>query len=83
MGLKYGSGDRVEEVQFPTATSEVVELERQIASLVRSIREGTPVAATGADGRWSVLLCLAAQKSVACGRPIPVAEMQGDGVAGA
>ena len=49
------------------------ELEDEIAMMVRAVREGVPPAATGADGRSSVALCLAAQESVETGRVVPLA----------
>ena len=69
-GLRYGDHNRIEEVPFEKATGEVVELEQQIAAIVRSIRDGTPPPASGEDGRWSVALCLAAQRSVDTGTPV-------------
>jgi myo-inositol 2-dehydrogenase/D-chiro-inositol 1-dehydrogenase len=71
-GLKFSRGDAVEEVAFGKITGEVVELEQQLAALVRAIREGGRPPASGVDGRWAVLLCLAAQQSVDEGRPVPI-----------
>jgi myo-inositol 2-dehydrogenase/D-chiro-inositol 1-dehydrogenase len=62
--LKYGDGEQVMDVPIPPATGEVYELEEEIAMMVRAIRDGGPVAATGGDGKWAVALCLAAQRSV-------------------
>jgi len=55
----------------------VVELEQQIEPLFRSIREGAAPLATGDDGRWAVLMCLAAQRSVDEARPVAVDELRG------
>lgn len=66
--LRYHDGQTVVEVPLTGASGEVYELENEIAMMVRAVREGTPVAATGADGRASVALCLAAQESVDTGR---------------
>ena len=76
-GLRYATGDpnHVVDVPFENVTGEVVELREQIASFVRSVREGTPAVATGLDGKWAVLLCLAAQRSVDEGREVGVDEM--------
>ena len=76
-GLRYCHQDPscVEEVPFDQTTGEVVELEQQIEAMVRAVRHGTPPPATGEDGRWSVLLCLAAQRSVETGRPVSLAEV--------
>jgi len=73
-GIRYGDHNRVEEVRFEKVTGEVVELADQIAAIVRSVAEGTPPPASGHDGRWSVLLCLAAQASVDTGKPIVIRE---------
>ena len=75
--LRYSSGDpnRVEEVPFEMVTGEVVELEQQIAALVDSVQKGTPAVADGKDGRWAVLLCLAAQRSVDTGRPVLIDQL--------
>jgi myo-inositol 2-dehydrogenase/D-chiro-inositol 1-dehydrogenase len=76
-GLRYSTNhESVEEVAFDQVTGEVVELEQQIAALVRSIRDGAPPIADAQDGRWAVLLCLAAQRSVDTGRPVEVAELE-------
>ena len=73
-GLRYGDHNQIEEIPFENVTGEVVELEDQIAAIVRSVREGTPPPASGEDGRWSVLLCLAAKESVDTGTPISLEE---------
>jgi myo-inositol 2-dehydrogenase/D-chiro-inositol 1-dehydrogenase len=68
--LKQFDGDRLTEIPFDKPTGEVFELEDQAAMLVRAIREGGPLACTGNDGRWSVALCLAAQRSVDTGQVV-------------
>jgi myo-inositol 2-dehydrogenase/D-chiro-inositol 1-dehydrogenase len=73
-GLRYGDHNRVEAIRFESVTGEVVELADFVAAIVRSVREGTPPPASGEDGRWSVLLCLAAQASVDTGAPIDVGQ---------
>jgi myo-inositol 2-dehydrogenase/D-chiro-inositol 1-dehydrogenase len=70
--LKLQRGETVEEIPIPRAAGEVFELEDQFARFVRCIRgEGAP-AATGADGEWSVRLCLNAQESVERGMPVAI-----------
>jgi len=73
-GLRYGDHNHIEEIPFENVTGEVVELEDQIAAIVRSVNEGTPPPASGEDGRWSVLLCLAAQRSVDTRSPVSLEE---------
>jgi myo-inositol 2-dehydrogenase/D-chiro-inositol 1-dehydrogenase len=69
-GLRYGLGDDVSEVAFTRPTGELLELADQIDAVVRAVRDGAPVPCTGVDGRWSTLLCLAAEQSVAHGKVV-------------
>jgi myo-inositol 2-dehydrogenase/D-chiro-inositol 1-dehydrogenase len=70
--MQLERGGAVEEVPIPRAAGEVFELEDQFARFVRCLRgEGVP-AATGADGEWSVRLCLLAQESAQRGAPVAV-----------
>lgn len=62
--LRYGLADRIEEMSFDKPTGELLELADEIAAFVQSILGGGPVPCTGEDGRWSTLLCLAAERSV-------------------
>jgi len=73
-GLQYGMGDDVQEMTFDKSTGELLELTDQIAAVVRSLQEGTPVPCTAEDGRWSSLLCLAAQHSVDTGGLVSIDE---------
>jgi myo-inositol 2-dehydrogenase/D-chiro-inositol 1-dehydrogenase len=70
--LKSFDGQAVETVPIDRVAGELFELEDEIALLVRAVREGTPVAADGEDGRWSVWMCLAAEQSAATGMPVPL-----------
>jgi myo-inositol 2-dehydrogenase/D-chiro-inositol 1-dehydrogenase len=72
--LKYHNGSESVDVPVAKPTGEVYELEDEMAMMVRAVRDGAPVAATGADGRWSVALCLAAQRSVDTGQVVGVAD---------
>lgn len=76
-GLCYGDHNGIEEIAFAKMTGEVVELEDQIAALVRSVNEGTEPPASGMDGRWSVAMCLAAQASVDRGAPVSIEDFGG------
>ena len=73
-GLKLMCGDRVEEVPIAKPSGAVYELVDQVARVAQAVRDGTPVACTGEDGRWAVAMCLAAQASLESGRPVPLAE---------
>ena len=68
--LKVSRGDEVREIKIDKITGEVFELEDQVAMMVKAVRGGGPILATGEDGKWSVAMCLAAQESVKQGKPI-------------
>jgi myo-inositol 2-dehydrogenase/D-chiro-inositol 1-dehydrogenase len=68
--LKRLRGEQAEEIPIAKVAGEVYELEDEIDHVVRGVRDGTPPAATGADGRWSVALCLKAQESVDTGKVV-------------
>ena len=70
--LRYGLGESTQEMTFEKPTGELLELADEIAALVRSIQTGQPPPCTGNDGRWSTLLCLAAEESVRQGRELLV-----------
>ncbi len=72
--LQYHDGTKTETIPITKITGEVYELEDEMAMMVRAVREGGPIAATGTDGKWSVALCLAAQHSVDSGQIVSVAE---------
>lgn len=76
--LKHLDGVELHTVEFTKPTGEVFELHDQMAMLVRAIRDGEPLACTGRDGRQSVALCLAAQKSVDTGRVVELELYPGD-----
>jgi myo-inositol 2-dehydrogenase / D-chiro-inositol 1-dehydrogenase len=69
-GVKFMCGDKVEEVPMAAHAGEVVELQDHIAALVAAVHEGKSPPATGVDGRWAVLMCQAAQRSVDERRPV-------------
>lgn len=68
--LRVQSGSALEVVPIARSAGEVFELEDQFARFVQAIQSGIAPAATGEDGRWSVLLCLKAQESVRAGVPV-------------
>ncbi len=63
-GLTYGLGDDTTEVTFDKPTGKLLELADQVPAVARAVPDGGPPPCTGEDGRWSTLLCLAAQRSV-------------------
>jgi len=73
-GLRYGLGDEVTEMAFDKPTGELLELADEVAAMAKSVREGTAPPCTGADGRWSTLLCLAAERAVDSDSPISIDE---------
>ncbi len=62
--LRAFNGEEVQTIPIDKITGELFELEDQIEMLVDSITQGKPLACNAEDGRWSVAMCLAAQKSV-------------------
>ena len=78
-GLSYGLGDKVTEVSFDKPTGELLELADQITTFAHCVRTGSPPPCTGNDGRWSTLLCLAAEQSAATGTLIPINEFIASG----
>lgn len=72
--LQRLEGERAIEVPVTKPSGEVYELVDQLAAFVEAVREGTPVACSGEDGRWSVAMCLAAAESLASGQPVNFSE---------
>ncbi len=68
--LKAFDGTEVEELPITGTPGELFELEEQIAATVAAIRDGRPTPCTGNDGKWSVAMCLATQRSVRTGQPV-------------
>ena len=73
--LKAFDGERLDDVPITRATGELFELEDQMAMLVDAIRQGRPLPCTGEDGKWSVVMCLAAQRSVDTGVPVAISDL--------
>ncbi len=71
--LRAFDGEHVEQIPIDKITGEIFELEDQMAMLVDAIRNGGPLSCTAEDGRWSVAMCLAAQRSVETGAPVTIA----------
>jgi myo-inositol 2-dehydrogenase/D-chiro-inositol 1-dehydrogenase len=62
--LRHGLADSIQELTFEKPTGELLELADEVAAFVQSIQTGQPPPCRGSDGRWSALLCLAAEQSV-------------------
>ncbi len=75
--LKVFDGEKLEEVPIARAAGELFELEDQMTATVAAIRDGAPISCTGEDGRWSVAMCLAAQKSVETGQTVSMEDILG------
>jgi len=69
-GLQALEGDRLVDMPIEKKSGEVYELVDEIDAFARAIREGTPPACSGEDGRWSVAMCLRAEQSLVKGRPV-------------
>jgi len=68
--LKVQRGERVEDVPVEKKSGEVYELVDEVAAVLRSVREGSPVPCSGEDGWWSTAMCLRAAESVEKGMPV-------------
>jgi myo-inositol 2-dehydrogenase/D-chiro-inositol 1-dehydrogenase len=68
--LKHFDGEKTQDIPVTKITGEVFELEDELANLTAAVRGAPLRCATGEDGRWSVALCLKAQKSVETGRVV-------------
>ena len=73
--LKASDGESVSEIPIEKITGEVFELEDQMAMMVSAISSGTPLRASGEDGRWSVAMCIAAEQSVRTGKPVSLGDV--------
>ncbi len=68
--LKHFDGQVIQEIPITKMTGEVYELAEEIALVCRAVRGQGIVPVTGADGRWSVRMCLKAQESVDTGKVV-------------
>jgi len=73
--LKAFDGRELGEISIARAAGELFELQDQMAAMVGAIRRGERIACTGEDGKWSVAMCLAAQRSIQTGRPVAMKEI--------
>jgi myo-inositol 2-dehydrogenase/D-chiro-inositol 1-dehydrogenase len=65
--LTLQSGGSVADVPIDRPSGEVYELVDQVAAVVASVRNGTPVPCSGSDGLWAVSMCLEAAASIRSG----------------
>lgn len=72
--LRVFDGEQVIEEPIERTAGELFELEDQIQRFCDAILDAAPLAATGSDGLWSVAMCLAAQRSVALGKPVGIGD---------
>ncbi|HET6881939.1 MAG TPA: Gfo/Idh/MocA family oxidoreductase [Pirellulales bacterium] len=72
--LQRLDGDWALDVPIEKKSGEVYELVDEIAAFAQAIRDGTLPPCTGEDGRWSVALCLKAERSLAEGKPISLVD---------
>ena len=70
--LKASNGDNVQELPISKVTGEIFELEDQVAMMARAVRDGSAPACTGEDGKRSVAMCLAAERSLETGAPVAI-----------
>lgn len=75
--LRYGLGDKVREVDVRKPAGELIELADQIAMMVRCVAQREQPLCSGEDGRWSTLMCLAAQHSIDTSRLVTTDEVAG------
>jgi myo-inositol 2-dehydrogenase/D-chiro-inositol 1-dehydrogenase len=75
--LRLFDGTSVHEIPIDEVTGEVYELVDQMEAMVRAVRGGAPLHATGDDGRWSVAMCLAAEASLASAAPVALEDPGG------
>jgi len=68
--LKHHDGETVREIDCGGPAGEVFELVQEVACVVRAVRDGAPLHATGADGLWAVKMCLAAAESASRGERV-------------
>ena len=57
---------------FDKPTGELLELADEIAAVAQCVKTGEAPPCAGIDGRWSTLLCLAAERSVEKQRVIEI-----------
>lgn len=70
--MEIGRGDHLEWVDVGGTPGEYHELEGEVATMVRSIRENFPLPIQPDEARRAVALCLAVTRSMESGDVIPL-----------
>ncbi len=73
--LKAFDGEKLQEIPIARAAGELFELEDQIIGMVDAVQNGKPISCSGEDGKWSVAMCLATQRSIEIGGPVAMSEI--------
>jgi myo-inositol 2-dehydrogenase/D-chiro-inositol 1-dehydrogenase len=73
--LRAFDGGDAREIPIEKITGEVFELEDEIALVAAAVRGEGALCADGEDGRWSVAMCLAAERAVKLGRAVEMSEV--------
>ena len=68
--LELARADAAVGLALADTPTEMGDLRKQLAALVRCLETGAAPAADGDDGRWAVRLCLAAEESARSGREV-------------
>ena len=68
--LEYGRNKAKYRVPIERPPGEIFDLKAEVEQVVRAVREGSAVIATGKDGREAVRICLAAERSLEAGEII-------------
>lgn len=72
--LHIQQGDRIVEVPVEGMAGEVYELVEEMKMIVGAVKDGRRPMCTGEDGRWSVAMCMAAQRSIDERAPVDFGE---------
>jgi myo-inositol 2-dehydrogenase / D-chiro-inositol 1-dehydrogenase len=62
--LKVFDGETLEELPIARPAGELFEQRDLVAAMVDAVQNGKPLSCTGEDGKWSVAMCLATQRSI-------------------
>ena len=84
-GVNFGgvrrNGRALAELELAAPAGELLELHAEVEAVARCVLDGAVPPCTGEDGRWSTLLCLAAQASIDSGAVCDLGEFAAAGTA--